>query len=134
MAEIIDLQSRVEETRQDKDIRLRRMKIESLRRHFQCMRCAFRCFRCGSQLKEEDRNPGKPYRAPYVFCRVCYEEYMEYRKRKEGSPGTSEYYWHNGLWMELWDAWLRYQETMERYRQSPEFFKLLEEVEGLIER
>ncbi|SFM92784.1 hypothetical protein [Thermodesulforhabdus norvegica] len=134
MAEIIDLRSRAENIRQSQDARLRIAKLNAVRKHFQCMRCAFRCARCGSQLGDEDRNVGEPYNAPYAFCRICYEEYREYRKKKSGQPGNPDYYWHNEAWMQLWDAWLDYQEKMEKYRSSPEFLRLLEEVESFMER
>jgi len=130
MAEIIDFRKKAPD-----ESRLRQMKIESLRRHFQCMRCAFRCARCGSQINNETRSAGgEQYAAPYIFCKTCYEEYKEYRKIKSGEKPNPDYYWHNDLWVQVWDFWLKYQESMERYRQSPEFLRLMDEVEKFMRR
>ncbi len=134
MAEIIDFKQKSENVRKISDGYLRKIKIESLRRYFQCMRCAFRCAKCGSQLSSEDRNVGDSYNAPYIFCKVCYDEYQEYQKIKRQGKSSSEYYWRNEEWMTVWENWLKYQESMELYRRSPEFLKLMDEVEKLIER
>ncbi len=134
MAEIIDFKTKTESVRKTSEANLRRIKIESLRRHFQCMRCAFRCAKCGSQLTSDDRREHENYNAPYIFCKVCYQEYQLYRKRKMGEKVDSEFYWYNREWMRVWENWLRYQESMESYRRSPEFLRLMDEVEKLIER
>ncbi len=133
MAEIIDFRQKSESVRKINDNYLRKIKIESLRRYFQCMRCAFRCARCGSQLSDEDRHVSDPYNAPYIFCKVCYDEYQEYRRIKRGE-GASGYYWRNEEWMKVWENWLKYQKSMEQYRRSPEFLRLIDEVEKLVER
>ena len=132
MADLIDFKKKTETLQQAEEGKLKKFKIESLRKHFQCMRCAFRCARCGSQIADEEYTALQPYNAPYPFCSVCYEEYLIYMKKRRGEPIDRKYYWFNDEWEKTWDGWLNYQKAMELYRESAEFLRLLDEVEKLL--
>ncbi|MCX7823191.1 MAG: hypothetical protein N2260_07105 [Syntrophobacterales bacterium] len=132
MADLIDFRKKVEGIQKIEEGRLNRLKIESLRKHFQCMRCSFRCARCGSQIADEEYEMSQPYNAPYPFCSVCYEEYCIYMKKSRGEPIDRKYYWFNREWEKAWEGWLNYQKAMEQYRESPEFLRLLDEVEKML--
>ncbi|MBC7358697.1 hypothetical protein SAMN02745206_02338 [Desulfacinum infernum DSM 9756] len=131
MADIIEFGRRCESLKSEKDAEVRRRKVEALRKIFQCTRCAFKCAKCGTQLDEGDRMDGK-YAGPYPFCRTCQEEYMEYRARRDGVQDRPRYYWHNSLWMQVWDSWLEHQRVLDQYRRSKEFLQLVQEVEDLL--
>lgn len=131
MADIIEFGRRCESLKSEKDAEVRRRKVEALRKIFQCTRCAFKCAKCGTQLGEEDRCDEK-YASPYPLCSTCREEYAEYRARRDGAQEQAKYYWHNSLWMKVWDTWLEHQQVLDQYRQSKEFLQLVQEVEDLL--
>jgi hypothetical protein len=64
------------------------------------------------------------------LCSSCGEEYEAYLKLSRGELAAG-YYWHNEEWMEVWRTWLEHQKSLEHYRNSKEFIKLLHEFEGL---
>ncbi len=131
MADIIEFGRRSEDLRSEKNAEVRRRKVEALRKIFQCTRCAFKCAKCGTQLDEEDRLDDG-YVSPYPFCRTCHEEYREYRERVNGTARGPKYYWHNDLWMKVWESWLEHQRVLDAYRQSKEFLRLVQEVEDFL--
>ncbi len=132
MAEVIDFKEKSQKLQEEELLRLNQLKVDSLRKYFQCMRCAFRCARCGTTITEEDYTSTEPYNAPYPFCKVCYNEYAEYQKRIKNTEVDKRYYWYNDEWVNMWRCWLEYQKSLESYRESPEFIKLLDEVEKIL--
>ncbi|MGQ9653492.1 MAG: hypothetical protein ACUVXD_05435 [Thermodesulfobacteriota bacterium] len=126
MAEIIDLdeQKRREQARRAAEEKSRRMKMAL--QMFQCSRCAMKCMKCGSQLNV----PSSPQQAPaalYRFCQSCREEYEEFLERLHGR-GDPRLYWCNHEWMEVWKAWMHYQDALSRYELSEGFRQLLREL------
>lgn len=131
MAEIIEFGKKAQDLKSMRDTNLRQRKIEALRKIFQCTRCMLKCAKCGTQLDKEGEESSK-YAMPYPFCTNCHEEYEEYRERTSGKQVTPKYYWHNELWMKVWESWLEHQNWLDQYRQSKEFLHLLREVEELL--
>lgn len=125
MAEIIDLdqKKRQELVKREQEERSKRMAL--ILQMFQCTLCAKKCMKCGSQL-ESDAQPSQTSSVPYRFCQSCREEYEEFLKRLHGL-GNPEYYWYNQEWMEIWKAWMNYQETLKRYELSEGYRRILDE-------
>ena len=65
---------------------------------------------------------------PYRFCEGCLEEYLDYINRLKGIDNP-DFYWHNPAWMEGWNLWINYQGAMDRYLKSPEFKRLIKEMQ-----
>jgi len=133
MADVIEFDKKCQDLKLSRDTILRQRKIEALRKIFQCTRCMLKCAKCGTQLESEMHDSSK-YVTPYTFCRNCYEEYQEYRERVEKNQSSAKYYWHNNVWMEVWESWLKHQKCVDKYRQSKEFLQLLQEVEDLFKK
>jgi hypothetical protein len=133
MADIIEFCKKAQDLKSIQDVSLRQRKIEALRKFFQCTRCMLKCAKCGTQI-DRGGEEGAKYAAPYPFCQNCLEEYQEYRNRIGGTREGPRYYWHNELWMRVWDNWLEHQKAMDDYRQSKEFLQLLGEVEELLQK
>ncbi|QCQ22349.1 hypothetical protein [Desulfoglaeba alkanexedens] len=132
MADIIEFGKRSLDLKSERDTTERQRKIEALRKIFQCTRCMFKCAKCGAQLDTQDRGQTGTYAGPYLFCSNCREEYEEYRARVEGKTAHPKYYWHNDLWMRVWESWLEHQKSLDDYRRSKEFLQLVQEVEALL--
>jgi hypothetical protein len=133
MADVIEFDKKCQDLKSSRDTILRQRKIEALRRVFKCTRCMLKCAKCGTQLDGEIQESPK-YAMPYAFCRNCFDEYQEYRNRVERNQTNSRYYWHNDVWMKVWESWLEHQRCLDQYRQSKEFLQLLEEVEDLFKK
>ncbi len=133
MAEIIEFGKKAQDFKEVRATSLRQRKIEALRKIFQCTRCVLKCAKCGAQLDKEAEDSSR-YATPYPFCKNCHEEYEEYRERSSGRLTTPRYYWHNELWMKVWEGWLEHQNCLDQYRQSKEFLQLLGEVEELLKQ
>jgi len=129
MADILEFSKKAENLRSERDLTVRQLKIESLRKIFQCSRCVVKCAKCGAQIESQafDR-----FAVPYSFCKSCMNEYEEYRTRAAGTEAESECYWRNSAWMKIWETWVQHQKAIDQYRQSKEFLQLMDEVEKLL--
>ena len=125
MADVIEFGKKSKDVQAQKDQEVRKRKIQLLRAVFQCTRCSLKCAKCGSQI---NISAGEKEVAvtPYPFCTNCREEYIEYKNRVSGNRGL-DYYWYNESWMKVWDTWFEHQKSLDEYRKSKEFLKLLNE-------
>jgi len=128
MAEIIDLKAKRKGEEDKKAAQERTRKMEAVLQMFQCTHCAMKCMKCGSQLHVE-QGPHADNRIPYRLCQTCKEEYLEFLERLHGR-GDPSLYWYNREWMEVWKAWMHYQDALGRYQISEEFRRLLQEIRG----
>ncbi len=131
MAEILQFTKKAESFKSERDNVVRQLKIESLRKIFQCTRCSVKCSKCGGPLDSQEHSR---FAAPYNFCQSCLEEYEEYRSRTSGIKSDSDCYWRNADWMKVWETWLEHQKSLDQYRQSKEFLQLIDEVEQLLKK
>ena len=94
MAEVIDLKGR--KARDRKRLKARAMRrAQAVAGAMSCGMCPHRCARCGMGLED-----GPAYgKSPWPMCSACYEEYLAYKRYKEGLE-DKEAFWHtlpNGL-------------------------------------
>lgn len=130
MAEIISLDNKLQISKHKKSELVRKRKLLAVRKVFQCTHCSFKCEKCGTQINTESVDAATDLfarRIPYRFCESCSEEYLEYIDRLQ-DQGDPECYWHNSEWLDLWQKWIGYQGTLNRYMKSKEFVKLLKEL------
>ncbi|MGQ9857971.1 MAG: hypothetical protein ACUVS3_04680 [Thermodesulfobacteriota bacterium] len=128
MAEVIDLKAKKKRDQDKKAALERARKMEAVLQMFQCSRCSVKCMKCGSQLQmspPQESGPGLAYR----FCESCKEEYLEFLERLHGR-GDPTFYWYNREWMDVWKAWMHYQDALGRYQLSEEFRRLIDEIKG----
>jgi len=130
MADIIALNKKIQQAQERRRAEVRKRKLEAVRNVLQCSRCALKCEKCGTHLDEN--TPTDPFRykdlkIPYRLCGSCSLEYRDYIKRLQGG-GDPNCYWHNQAWLESWGTWIKYRGTVDRYLQSKEFSRLLEEL------
>lgn len=131
MADIISLDVKKKLAKNKEAAIIRKRKILAVQKIFQCTQCPFKCKKCGTQIDPnrhfEDDNDSDSEDLTYIFCESCSEEYADYIERLEGK-GDPDCYWHNDDWIELWDIWIEYQRTIDRYLKSEEFVQLLNEL------
>ncbi len=128
MADIISLGDKQKQVKEKEAAIIRKRKILAVQKIFQCTQCPFKCKKCGTQINPDrhlEESEDKEKRQ-YVFCESCTEEYIDYVERLSG--GDPECYWHNDDWLDLWEKWIEYQETVDRYLKSEEFVQLLQEL------
>jgi hypothetical protein len=123
VAEVIELKDLIKKKIDSESVE----KIASVKKILQCTMCMLKCTKCGTQTDVSEPSSDE---LPFRLCPDCKEEYQEYRARLTGNE-TSSRYWHNREWMAVWDAWIRYQESLKRYTESKEFLMLLEELQDL---
>ncbi|MCP4346870.1 MAG: hypothetical protein GY795_15245 [Desulfobacterales bacterium] len=129
MADIISLGDKQKQVKEKEAAIIRKRKILAVQKIFQCTQCPFKCKKCGTQINPDrhlEESEDKEKRQ-YVFCESCTEEYIDYVERL-GGGGDPECYWHNDDWLDLWEKWIEYQETVDRYLKSEEFVQLLQEL------
>ena len=129
MADIISIDKKRTEIQTKQSDALRRRKLMAVRKVFQCAHCALKCEKCGtpiSEMDESDTEATVDLRVPYRFCESCALEYLDYIERLKG--GDSDCYWHNDAWLQSWRSWIDYQSAVDRYLNSKEFHKLIEEL------
>jgi len=126
MAEIIDLHTKKREEQDRKAAVERSKRLEAVVQTFQCSRCAMKCMKCGSQVEPPASTP-EDQSVPYRLCRSCREEYQEFLDRLHGR-GDPACYWYNREWMEVWKAWMHYQDALTRYQLSEGFRRVIEEI------
>ena len=133
MADIISLDDKLKQTREEKEVLVRKRKILAVQKAFQCAQCAFKCEKCGTQMshaEQKKESEEDSIRVPYRFCGSCSEEYLDYIDRLQGK-GDLDRYWHNDAWLEVWKKWIDYQSVMDRYLRSKEFMQLLKELKNI---
>ncbi len=126
MGKIIDLEKKKAEDRKKKEEEEKIKKMHTAAQMFQCSHCRLKCVKCGTQI-EMDKMMPYPSHVPYRFCNNCLEEYLEFQKRLHGCD-SSEYYWYNEEWLDIWKSWIRYHEDLKRYESSRGYQRLLEEL------
>ena len=132
MADIIPIDERIADAREKKISLDRRLKIRAVQKIFQCTRCAFKCEKCGTQI---DPNATTGCHEPqcrqsaFRLCEDCREEYQHYLRGEKGQT-DSKTYWRNEAWREIWRNWIAYQKSIERYMESKEFLRLLDELKN----
>jgi DNA replicative helicase MCM subunit Mcm2 (Cdc46/Mcm family) len=131
MADILEFGKKAENCKWERDNTFRQLKIEALRKIFQCSRCVVKCSKCGAQVDSQEY---VRFAAPYNFCKSCMQEYEEFRARAGGNHADSDCYWRNSAWMRVWETWLKHQDALDQYRQSKEFLQLMDEVEQLLKK
>jgi hypothetical protein len=126
MSNVIDIEKRLQQEQKKKAKIDKSKKLEFIRKFLQCKRCLARCSMCGVQFDPQEMY--KRQQGPYRFCCGCQEEYEEFRRVKENGEDTT-LYWHNEEWLSIWQNWINYQESLQKYTESPEFIELLREVD-----
>jgi hypothetical protein len=126
MSNVIDIEKRLQLEQKKKAKVDKGKKLEYIRKFLQCKRCLARCSMCGVQFDPQEMY--KRQQSSYRFCSGCQEEYVEFLRVKEKGEDTT-YYWHNEEWLAIWENWLNYQESLQKYTESTEFIELLREVD-----
>ena len=125
MADIIDLEKRKQSEQKQKADEKRHKLIDRAVQVMQCSQCPRKCVKCGEHM-----NPGARTQSsrsiPYNLCPHCQEDYYEFLEKLHGR-GNPDYYWQNSEWMEVWKAWMHYQDALRRFQVSDEAKKLVNE-------
>lgn len=130
MADIIQLDAKLQHSKEKKADIIKKRKVLAIQKVFQCTHCAFKCEKCGIQITLDEENKtsdSRQLKVPYRFCASCSEEYIDYIKRLQGE-GDEDCYWHNEAWLEVWKKWIDYQHVIDRYLKSKEFLMLMQEM------
>ena len=107
------------------------VEVVTSQRAVQCSSCHLKCAMCGSHLEDDDSSDCPPVSSSVNFnlCETCNSEFDDYLKMVS-SQKSSGIFWHNEEWLELWSAWLDYQEAIGAFRNSKEFRQLFKESES----
>ena len=129
MAEIISLNTKLQDAINKKQELSRRRKLQAVKKVFQCTHCSFKCEKCGTKINETESGGDTPndLRVPYRFCKSCAEEYVDYIEKLQGG-GDTDCYWHNDQWVDTWQKWIEYQGAIDSYTKSKDFLKLIKEL------
>ena len=133
MANVIAIDKKMQLKAVERSARTRKRKILAVRKVFHCTHCASKCEKCGTQigvLPVDEAGASLQTKVPYHFCESCTVEYLDYMDRLQGG-GNPEFYWHNQTWQAIWENWLAYQTSIERYLKSAEFLQLLQELKQI---
>ncbi len=125
MADVIGLEEKMQKKRRRMN-QERAKKAMALLKVFECASCHLKCARCGTRLEVNQIHPpasGIPYR----FCDCCREEYSEFQKRG-GKDSRGDIYWYNAEWLDMWQAWITYQDCIKRFLNSKEVIRLQSEL------
>jgi len=128
MADIIALEERIRKQREQALSQKKIKRLNSFWMALQCSGCHLKCPKCGFQL-EAPQPQTISEELPVRLCQACWEEYLLYREMTSGrTPVAEQAYYHNQAWLEIWTSWLQYQRSLQGYRNSKEFLRLLEEL------
>ena len=121
MNKVLNITNRLEDKKRKQQIEAHRHKVETVQKIVQCASCHFRCAMCGYNLDAIDSShPPVPSPAGFYLCEKCRAEFEDFSKMVRGKKG-SEVFWHNKEWMNLWSAWLDYQQAIGEFKKSVEF-------------
>ncbi len=127
MDKIVSFNKRLEKKKQKETLVTYRSKIRSLRRSVQCSSCHLRCAMCGIRAQTRDSS-GRDLKATpeFFLCEDCRKEYEDFVSVHSDGK-SSDFFWHNDEWLEMWSSWLRYRSALRAFIKSPEFKLLLQE-------
>ena len=129
MSKVLNITGRLEDKKRQIQAENHRAKMETLQRIVQCSSCHFKCAMCGYHLNAEDESPATLPSTPGIYlCESCRAEFKEFLEIKSGKK-KADIFWHNREWMQLWSAWLHFQQAIKDFKDSIEFEQLIEELE-----
>ncbi len=127
MADIIDLNNKLNKQKEEKSRILKKLKIHIIRNLNQCSFCHLKCARCSANIQGKDMSFSTSL--PFHLCESCCSEYKAYMDFTKGNAVIKQKtYWLSDKWMAMWENWLAYQDSIKKYRESNEFLKLLNEI------
>jgi transcription elongation factor Elf1 len=130
MDKVVDIREKIDRREQGRQLEKYRDQVRAILKVLQCTSCQFKCAMCGHHLSEA---PGETERTSgplgFVFCDGCREEFEAYLDISSGEK-EAEVFWHNEAWLEMWSAWVDYQQAIHRFMHSSEFKLLLSETDG----
>ena len=129
MEKVIDLQKRLKSKRQGEILKQHRGKIQTLSQIIQCSSCHLKCAMCGEHLESSDRCKNRPSPAGLTLCRNCKDEYNDFLSLANDKE-NSDIFWHNKEWYHMWSAWVDYRKSIVSFMKSPEFKRLLKEIDA----
>lgn len=129
MEKIVYLRERIESHKNEIQLEEYRKKIDAIRKVTQCSSCHLRCAMCGQYLDATDSfNNLDEDDHEYTFCDSCGGEFKDFLSLLNGEK-IPQVFWHNEEWKKMWSAWLNYQQAINGFMDSPEFIKMLEELD-----
>ena len=130
MDKVVDIREQIDRREQGRQVEKYREKVRTILKVLQCTSCQFKCAMCGNHLSEapsETEATSGPL--GFVFCDGCRGEFEDYLGISSGEK-KAEVFWHNKAWLEMWSAWVDYQQAIHRFMHSSEFKLLLTETDG----
>lgn len=124
---VYNISDRLEEKKRKEQTKTYRRKLEALQRIVHCGSCSLKCGMCGEQL-DEGGGPHRPPVREFLLCNTCKAEFDDFLDIMNGKE-TTELFWHNKEWLNLWSAWIDYRRALRAFRNSPEFVKLMKEFQ-----
>ena len=129
MDKVIDLKKRIENKKQGEILKQHQGKIETLGQIIQCSSCHLKCAMCGEHIQSSDvYKDRKLLRAGLSLCEHCKDEYNDFLSMSDDRDG-SDIFWHNKEWYHMWSAWVNYRKSIVAFMKSPEFKRLLKEID-----
>ncbi len=124
MKKVVNISDRLKDKKRKYEVEVYSNKVEILQRLVYCSSCKFKCAMCGDDLKIVDSScPQDCASSGLILCNICrteFEEFLQITKENK----TSDIFWHNEEWKNLWATWLDYQHAIAEYRNSNEFKQL----------
>ena len=127
MDNVVDIKDKLTRRKHGRQIERYRAKIQALQQVLQCSSCHFKCAMCGHHMDHHSA-PAEPGPMGYAFCESCRGEFEDFLAITSGEK-KADVFWHNKAWLDMWSAWLEYQQSIQRFMRSPEFKLLLSEIE-----
>ncbi len=126
MDKILNISDRLKDKKRKEHEEIHRQKAEALQRVVQCSSCQLSCAMCGAHFDVSDLTcPPATSSTDMILCESCRAEYNDFLEISKGTK-KADIFWHNEEWVRLWYAWLDYRESLEAFRTSKEFRRLVE--------
>ncbi|MBW1722483.1 MAG: hypothetical protein JRH13_10600 [Deltaproteobacteria bacterium] len=128
MDKIVSLEQRIHDKRRKEERERYLKRIRSLQRSVQCTACHLRCAMCGVYTQIRNEAEKRFFLSNgFALCENCKKEYEDF-KALSGKETPSDVHWHNKEWFRMWSAWIEYRKALRAFLESPEFKRLLEEL------
>jgi hypothetical protein len=130
MDKIIDLQKRLKTKKDGEILKQHQGKIETLSQIIQCSSCRLKCAMCGEHLGSVDTCGDRPPAVTgLTLCKNCKDEYNDFLSISD-KKDQPDVFWHNKEWYRMWSAWIDYRKSIVAFMKSPEFKRLLKEIDA----
>lgn len=127
MEKVLSITARLHDKKRKAQVEEYRDRFEAIQRVLQCSACQYKCAMCNRHIERSDSsNPPPSSPGEFSLCDSCRSEFEAFKEASQKGGAEADVFWHNREWIELWECWIKFQRSIDGFRNSLNFNKIAE--------